>query len=192
MLFCLQVGELRETSCLLRECSCSSPEPARHCHSIAEPTQEQPRVSIKRRRLQVPVCQNFRRAAFLCRAAGRETALPWLMDPEPTSLLNLPEHVCDEILVHLGRASFSTVALVCQRLREAVHRDSLWVQLCEQRWNDLTSVHSWLASEPGSVFNDACRAPVRPVTFRSDFTSKSLPLEQGIQHLQRRGQGSSG
>ena len=90
--------------------------------------------------------------------------------------LALPDAVCDEVLLCLGPNSFSSLALVCKQLRDAVHRDSLWVQLCERKWGSTTEVHSWRASVPGSIFSG--RARISPADFRSGSLSV-LSLEQG-------------
>lgn len=92
-------------------------------------------------------------------------------------LLALPDAVCDEVLLRLGPNSFSSVALVCKQLRDAVHRDSLWVQLCEGKWASNTDVHNWRVSAPGSIFSG--RARISPADFRSG-SSSVLPLEQGF------------
>ena len=86
------------------------------------------------------------------------------MEELPSSFLSLPDAVCDEVLLQLGQQDFSKVALVCRQLREAVNRNSLWVQLCQRTWASNTSVHNWLVDSPGTIFND--RARVRPVDFR--------------------------
>lgn len=86
------------------------------------------------------------------------------MEELPSSFLSLPDAVCDEVLLQLGQQDFGKVALVCRQLREAVNRNSLWVQLCQRTWASNTSVHNWLVDSPGTIFHD--RARVRPVDFR--------------------------
>lgn len=107
--------------------------------------------------------------------AGRQVLIDAMAVATPP-FFALPDAVCDEVLLRLGPNSFSSVALVCKHLRDAVHRDSLWVQLCERKWGSNTEVHSWRVSAPGSIFSG--RARITPTDFRSGSLSV-LSLEQG-------------